>query len=364
MTDAPAHFARRPVVGWVLFDWAAQPFFTLLTTFIYAPYFVSAVASDPVRGQAIWGYATAAAGLVIAFGSPVLGAIADASGRRKPWIAAFGIAFVIGTALLWLGKPGDQSSIPIVLAAFMLATLAIEFATVFNNAMMPTLVPAHQLGRLSGIGWATGYIGGVLSLFVMLGFLVGDPASGKTLLGLDPWFGLDPAAREGDRASGPLSALWFIVFVLPLFLFTPDQPARRALGAAVRSGLATLGDSLRNLPQHRNAALFLLANMIYADGLVALFVFGGILAVSTFGWSTIEIGVFGILLAMSGALGAFVGGALDDRFGSRPVILGSLLLLLLALSLMLTIYPDSIGPFPVAPALPGDGRYSTAAESA
>jgi UMF1 family MFS transporter len=104
--------------------------------------------------------------------------------------------------------------------------------------------------------------------------------------------------------------------------------------------------------------------MIYADGLVALFVFGGILAVSTFGWSTIEIGVFGILLAMSGALGAFVGGALDDRFGSRPVILGSLLLLLLALSLMLTIYPDSIGPFPVAPAVPGDGLYASAAERA
>ena len=251
-----------------------------------------------------------------------------------------------------------------VLIAMAFATLAVEFATVFNNAMMPSLVPPHQFGRLSGIGWATGYIGGIFSLILMLGFLVADPKSGTTLIGLSPWFGLDPAMREGDRVAGPVTAIWFIVFVIPLFLFTPDQPKKLALAPAVRTGLATLADSVRKLRHHRNAALFLLANMIYADGLVALFIFGGVLAASTFGWTTIEIGVFGVLLAISGTFGAVLGGFMDDRVGPKPVIMGTLTMLLFALSAMLAIYPDYIGPFQVAPPTPNDGLFASPAERA
>ena len=166
---------RSALLGWVLFDWAAQPFFTLIITFVYAPFFASAIAADPVQGQAMWGFATAAAGLVIAFCSPVLGAIADAGGRRKPWIATFGLLIVVGSALLWYGRPGAPETIPLVLAAYVIGTIGIEFATVFNNAMMPSLVPPEQVGRLSGTGWATGYIGGLISLVIVLGFLAGNP---------------------------------------------------------------------------------------------------------------------------------------------------------------------------------------------
>ena len=98
---------RRAIVGWVLFDWAAQPYFTLIITFVYAPYFASAIVADAARGQALWGYATACGGLAVALMSPILGAIADQSGRRKPWIAVFGALLVLGSALLWFGKPGD-----------------------------------------------------------------------------------------------------------------------------------------------------------------------------------------------------------------------------------------------------------------
>lgn len=356
--------SRSALAGWLLFDWAAQPFFTLLTTFVYAPYFANAVASNPVQGQALWGYATACAGLVIAVCSPLLGAIADASGRRKPWIAAFGVVIVLATSALWFGKPNDPTTIPIVLVAFAFAMLGVQFATVFNNAMMPTLAPPERLGRLSGNGWAVGYVGGVLSLVVMLGFLVGDPRTGKTLLGVTPWFGLDPAMREGDRAAGPFTAIWFIVFVIPLFLFTPDRPALQPLGVAVRSGLAMLRDLFARLRQHRDTRLFLIANMIYTDGLVALFVFGGIFASSTFGWTTIELGIFGVLLAISGVFGALLGGQLDDRFGSKPVIVGTLALLLFSLAAMLSIGTDYIGPFKVAPPTPGDGLFASAGEKA
>src|SRR6185369_14419412 len=222
-----------------------------------------------------WGFAMAAAGLAIALMSPVLGAIADASGRRKPWIAGFGTLLVLAASTLWIGKPGDPTIIAPLLTAVALASVGAEFAAVFNNAMMPTLVPPERIGRLSGTGWATGYVGGLLSLIIVLGFLAGNPQTGKTLLGISPLFGLDPGLREGDRAVGPLTALWFIVFILPLFLFTPDVPRGFPIGAAVRRGIAMLADTVRNLPQHKNTAVFLLANMIYADGMIALFAFGG-----------------------------------------------------------------------------------------
>jgi UMF1 family MFS transporter len=161
----PQEYPRRAaVISWIFFDWAAQPYFTLITTFVFAPYFASFVAPDPASGQALWGFATAAAGLMIALLSPVLGAIADASGRRKPWIAGFGALLVVGSCLMWFGKPGDPGVIPPLLLAYAIASVGVEFATVFNNAMMPTLVPPDRIGRLSGTGWATGYIGGILSL--------------------------------------------------------------------------------------------------------------------------------------------------------------------------------------------------------
>lgn len=357
--------SRSAIAGWVLFDWAAQPYFTLVTTFVYAPYFASAVAADPAQGQALWGFATAAAGFCIALMSPVLGAIADAAGRRKPWIAAFGAVMVLCSALLWFGRPGDASLVPLILVAFAVGTVAIEFAGVFTNGMMPTLVPPERIGRLSGTGWACGYVGGLVSLVLTLGFLAASPDTGRTLLGLEPLFGLDPAAREGDRASGPLTALWFSLFVLPLFLFTPDQPHRLPLAAAARHGLVTLAQTLRALPRHRNIALFLIANMIYTDGLVALFAFGGIYAAGTFGWTTIEIGVFGILLTITGTIGAYLGGKLDDLLGSRTVIAGSLVILIFASIAILSIDRDALAfVIKVAPPAAGDGLYASAAERA
>src|SRR6185369_9826848 len=259
---------RAAVISWIFFDWAAQPYFTLITTFVFAPYFAGFVAPDPAQGQALWGFATAAAGLMIALLSPVLGAIADASGRRKPWIAGFGALLVIGASLMWFGKPGDPSVVPPLLLAYAIASVGVEFATVFNNAMMPTLVPPDRIGRLSGTGWATGYIGGIVSLVLVLGFLAASPESGRTLFGFTPLFGLDPVTHQGDRITGPLTGIWFIVFVLPMFLLTPDYPAKRGVSEALREGLADLRQTLSELPKRKSLAAFLLANMIYTDGLV------------------------------------------------------------------------------------------------
>ena len=288
----------------------------------------------------MWGFATAAAGFAIALMSPVLGAIADASGRRKPWIAGFGVLLVVGASLMWIGRPGDESIIAPLLLAYAIASVGVEFATVFNNAMMPTLVPPDRIGRLSGTGWATGYIGGILSLILVLGFLAADPGTGRTLFGFMPLFGLDPVAHQGDRITGPLTAIWFIVFVLPMFLFTPDYPAKLPVRAALREGLAELRQTLGELPKQRSIAAFLLANMIYTDGLVSLFAFGGIYAAGTFGWQTLQIGTFGIILAIAGTLGAWLGGKLDDRLGPKRVIAGSIVILLFSIAAILLVDKD------------------------
>ena len=355
---------RAAVISWIFFDWAAQPYFTLIMTFVFAPYFATHVASDPASGQALWGFATAASGLMIALMSPVLGAIADASGRRKPWIAAFGALLVIGSCLMWFGKPGDASVIPPLLLAYAIATVGVEFATVFNNAMMPSLVPPDQIGRLSGTGWATGYVGGILSLILVLGFLAANPETGRTLFGFMPLFGLDPVTHQGDRITGPLTGIWFIIFVLPMFLLTPDYPAKHPVRKALRAGLIDLKQTLGELPRRKSLAAFLLANMIYTDGLVSLFAFGGIYAAGTFGWHTIQIGSFGILLAIAGTFGAWLGGKLDDRLGPKRVIAGSLMILLLSIVAILLVDKDSILFIQVAAPAPGGALFSGAAERA
>src|ERR1700686_886785 len=360
----PTYPPRSAVISWIFFDWAAQPYFTLITTFVFAPYFATHVASEPASGQALWGFATAAAGLTIALMSPVLGAIADASGRRKPWIAAFGALLVIGSCLMWFGKPGDVSVIPPLLLAYGIATIGVEFATVFNNAMMPSLVPPDQIGRLSGTGWATGYVGGILSLILVLGFLAASPETGRTLFGLAPLFGLDPVTHQGDRIAGPLTGIWFIVFVLPMFLLTPDYPARRRISEALSQGLSELKQTLAELPKQKSLLAFLLANMIYTDGLVSLFAFGGIYAAGTFGWNTIQIGTFGIILAIAGTFGAWLGGKLDDSLGPKRVIAGSMMILLLAVVAILLVDKDSILFVRVAPPVPDGALFAAAAERA
>jgi UMF1 family MFS transporter len=354
---------KAGIVGWVLFDPAAQPYYTLITTFVFAPFFANHIAANPVAGQAAWGYAAGTAGIVIAILAPVMGAIADASGSRKSWIAFFSLFFVTGAAMLWFAVPGAAAAMFFALAGFILASIGVEFSTVFTNAMMPDLVDRRRLGRLSGIAWAAGYIGGLLSLIVVLGLFAADSATGRTLLGLTPLFGLDPATHAGDRASGPFTALWYLLLVWPLFLFTPDRPRMKPLGDAVRSGLSALGETLRGIRDHRNTLRFLIAHMIYADGLVALFAFSGIYAASVFGWTTIELGLLGILLTITGAIGGVGGGILDDRFGSKSVVVGALLLLILSSSAILSIDRTTIFfIMDVSPQAPGDGLFGSVGE--
>ncbi len=337
---------RRGQYSWALLDWAHQPYFTLITTFIFAPYFATSFIGDAVRGQEIWGYSQSFVGATIAILSPVLGAAADRMGRRKPWIAALGISFVIGNALLWFAAPGDMDAFWLVIGAVVLAAISAEFIIVFSNAMLPDLVSPAHLGRLSGFGWGLGYVGGLLSLVMIIAM---------------------PGLKEPPgQLVGPLTAVWFLVFAPPFFLFAPDRAATGLrVGQAVRDGLRQLRQTLAHVRRYGNVLRFLIAHMIYADGLSALFAFGGIYGAGLFGWEIFTLGLFGIILIIFAAIGAFAGGWADDRFGSRRTILVSVAGLCVALLGAISIQRDSIlFGIPVQAMQPGGAPFGSLPELA
>ncbi|MBI1648351.1 MFS transporter [Hyphomicrobium sulfonivorans] len=359
---ATARAPLRARISWMLFDWSVQPFYTLILTFLFAPYFANVVVGDGPQGQSMWGFGAAIAGIFIALGSPFLGAFADGRGQRKPWIALFSVILAIAMASLWIATPAAPSStIYLVLLAFIIATVCAEYTAVFTNAIMPSLVPQSELGRLSGSGWACGYFGGLASLFLVAGLIVPMGDRGTTMFGLDPLLPLDTSTREGDRIVGPLSAVWYLVFMIPFFLFVPDIKQKRVHDG--RPATAELWDTVRALPQNRDMLFFLAARMIYTDGLTAIFTFGGIYGASVFGWGPLELGIFGIILTLIGAFGALIGGVLDDHISAKFVIVTALFLLLLGAIGILSVDKNHVLFFlDVAPKEAGSGPFSSAGE--
>lgn len=357
--------SRRAVTAWVMFDWAAQPYFTLITTFIFGPYFVAHFLGDPVLGQTVWGYTVAISGLAVAVLGPIFGAIADAGGRRRPWIAGASVLLVIGCAGLWLAAPGATFGLWPVILAFTIATIGAELATVFTNAMLPDIAGPGRVGRLSGLGWAVGYVAGLLTLAIALALFIASPETGRTLAGLRPLFGLDPAYYEGARFTGPFSAAWYVVFVIPLFLFVPDRARLASPVAAVREGLVAVRATARRFVGERGPiARYLLARMVYHDGLSTLFAFGGAYAAATFGWRATEVGIYGIILIVAATIGAWIGGYLDDILGSRRLILWSIFIMGLATLAILSVDTSHI-LFVVRTAPAGNGPlFSSAPELA
>ena len=303
------------------YDWANSAFPTVITTFIFAAYFSQAVATTPVDGTVMWSRALTIAALIVAIVSPVLGAIADFSGPRKPWILAFSLGCAVVTAFLWFVQPAPDFVL-LALGLYTLASITYQFAIVFYDAMLPDIAPRDLVGRLSGWGWAAGYAGGLVCLVACL-WLV---KAGGTAV-----FGLDADLAEPVRATAPLVALWFAVFSVPLFLFTPDRPASKlSFSEATRTGLRHLAGIVGTLRSEPQILRFLLAHMLYTDGLVTLFAFGGIYAAAEFGMEPADILVFGIVLNVAAGAGAAGFAWVDDAIGSKRTIMLALACLILS----------------------------------
>ena len=310
---------QRTILAWCLYDWGNSAFTTLVVTFIYATYFSQAMAPSPEAGTVLWSRAMGASALAIALLSPFLGAVADRGGQRRRALAIATLLSIACTVALTFVAPGRPLTIPLALTLFVGANTAYEIGIVFYNAYLPELAPPEKSGRVSGYGWGLGYVGGILCLVLALVLLVGNA----------PLLALPREAGFHVRATNLLTALWFCLFSLP-FLFmapperTPPRPVRMA------EALHDLAATFRSLRQFRQVMRFLLAHLIYNDGLITIFAFGGIYAAGTFGMTIAEVVLFGIALNVAAGLGAFLFGHLEDAIGSRPTILLTLVGLTLA----------------------------------
>ena len=336
---------RKRIWGWFFFDWASQPYNTLLLTFIFAPY-IKELMEDGAAAQSAWGFGIGAAGVVIALLAPVLGALADMSGNRMRWIWVFSAAYVIGAYALWWAEPGNFN-LYIILTFFALGMIGMEFATIFTNSMLPDLGTRAEIGRISGNGWAFGYLGGLVSLVVMLALLAENADTGKTFIGIDPILGLDAQAREGTRAVGPLTAIWYAVFMIPFFVWVRDPKPAGAPPGAVKRALSEVLGTLRGLPRTPSLFAYLASSMFYRDALNGMYVFGGIYAAGVLEWSVVDTGVFGILAIIAGALFAWIGGFADARFGPKAVITTSILVLTFVAISIIFVSRESVYGIPV-----------------
>lgn len=306
----------RRVFSWCMYDWANSAFTTLVVTFIYATYFASSMAPDKVTGTVMWSRAVAVSAILIALLSPIVGTMADRGGRRMRYLIVTTVVCVAATAALTFVRPGGSSAILLALALFVVGNVAFEIGLVFYNAFLPNITSQSSIGRISGYGWALGYVGGLLCMGIALvGFVRPET----------PWFGMDTAEGFNIRATNLLVAGWFLVFSLPL-LFTRglDVPSRQVnLAAAFRE----LAETFRTIRRYRELVRFLVARMLYNDGLVTLIAFGGIYANGTFGMRLPEIVLFGMALNVVAGIGALLFGIVDDRIGGKKTVMWTLLAL-------------------------------------
>nr|VFK25393.1 MAG: MFS transporter, UMF1 family [Candidatus Kentron sp. MB] len=319
---------NRVTLAWLGYDWANSAFTTLVVTFVYSAYFSQAMAPDPVTAMTLWSRAIAISGICIAILAPFLGSLADRGAVRHRYLGAATLLCIVTTALLTFIEPGQPHAVLLALALFIIANTAFEIGGVFYNAFLPDIAPAGRIGRLSGLGWGIGYLGGLACLFLALIILVRDT----------PLFGISTTAGFQYRATNLLVAGWFLLFSLPALILL-RAPTKSQSSSVPRPHSRFSLRTFRRLLAYRDTLRFLIARLIYNDGLVTIFAFGGIYAASTFGMSLSEVIQFGIGINIAAGIGAGLAGPLDDRFGGKKMILITLLALT-GFTLLAAIAPD------------------------
>lgn len=333
--------------SWALFEFARSPYISLVYIYVFAPYFAATVVGDPVRGQEQWGLANTLVGFCVALLAPALGAVADRTGVRKPWLMVLVAIMAPCCIALWWAMPGAEGGLPLWLIVALIVVLATSFqlTDMFHSAMLPTLAGPERIGRLSGLGIAVGNAGTLLALIVVL-CGVALPASGAVdwpFLPEQPLFGLDAAFYEHERIAGPVAGVWMVVFVIPFLLWTPDGTATGAtMTRAVKDGIVQLGVTLKRARQVSNVGLYLLARMLYTDAKVAIIAYAGIYAAGVFGWTSGTMLLFAIMLAPFAIVGGVLGGWIDARLGSRRAIQLSVGATCIALLIAVSVTPTEL----------------------
>ena len=295
---------RREIVSWALYDFANSAFTTLIVTFIFSAYFAQSIAPDPIEGAIWWTRAVQTSAIVVAVVMPVLGAIADSGGLKKRLLFMATVACVVLTAaLFWMG-PGDAWLAALI---FIGANVAYEITQVLYNSFLPEIATPQKMGRVSGFGWGVGYVGGLICLALALGMVT-------------TW--LPETDYVNIRATSLLTALWFLVFSIPTFLYLRERQPRRPspIIEHVHRGFSRIRDTGRNLSQYRQAVRFLVARLVYNDGLVTVFAMAAIYAGAEFGLVTSEILLLGIVVNVAAGISAIIFGFVNDQIGGKKTI--------------------------------------------
>ena len=320
---------RKEIWSWCFYDFGNSAFTTLVITFIYSTYFTKAIAENEIDGTFLWSQAIAITAVIVSLLSPILGAIADKGGYRKIFLALTTYISIGATALLFFPIKGQ---ILFALILVVIANVNFELGGVFYNAYLPEIVSRKKIGRISGIGWGAGYLGGLLAMLVaMIGFVSPDV----------PWFGLNIDTGEHIRATNILVAAWFFIFTLPAILYLKEKKVESAnrIGIVVLNSIQALKKTFQEIKIYKNTVRFLISRLIYNDGLVTIFAFGAVYASGTFGFTFDEIMIFGIVLNIAAGSGAFLMGYIDDVIGGKLTIQISLIGLMIAV--LLAVFANS-----------------------
>ena len=313
--------------SWCLYDWANSAFTTLVITFVYSTYFAETFAADPGRGTLLWARGITISALCIAVLGPIAGALADRGDRRR-YLIGCTLTCVAMTAALAFVSPSLANAVPIALTILVVANVTYELGLIFYNAFLPGLTSPERLGRVSGYGWALGYVGGLACLGLALPLATGEP----------PPFGLSAADGFNVRATNLLVAAWFLLFSVPAFLFVRDENVHGSR-FDIREAFREVRRTAIQIRQYREIVRFLVARLVYNDGLVTIFAFGGIYAAGTFGFDIGDVIVFGIVLNLVAGIGAWLFGFVNDRIGGKTTI-GISLIFLAAATLLAAVAPN------------------------
>ncbi|MAJ98869.1 MAG: MFS transporter [Flavobacteriales bacterium] len=325
---------KGEVLAWSMYDFANQPFSTLVVTFIYGTFFTTVISENEIIGTKQWSYAVSFSAIVVAILSPLMGALADRGGYRKLFLIFFTYATIIFTILLYFVLPGQvwQS-----LLCFSIANICFEMGGVFCNAYLPDISHSKNIGRISGYGWSLGYVGGLLSLALALFLLVNTE---------NPIFNFgknELSNYENIRATNLLVAVWFLIFSIPTFVLVKDRkPDTKSLLKNAKYTFKDYRKTAKEIRKYPQIIRFLLARLVYNDGLVTIFAFGGIYAAGALKFNFNEIMFLGIVLNVMAGLGSFLMGFLDDKVGGKKTIEVSLFGLSLAVFFAI-IAPDLRG---------------------
>lgn len=332
--DSPT--SRSPIWAWATYDFANSAFTTLVVTFVYAAFFAKGIAPDENVGTDLWSTGITISALVVAFLSPFMGAMADRGGYRKRYLGIATVICILATYALFFPQKGD---VWMALGIFVVANVAFEMANVFYNAFLPDIAPPDRIGRVSGYGWALGYIGGLLCLVAGL-FLFVQPDP--------PLFGLNAETDAQFRATNLLVATWFALFSIPMFLLVKDEKVENPPPASqlVREAKDDLIRVFQEIKKYRQVFRLLVARLIYNDGLITIFGFGGLYATVVFDFTLDDVIVFGIALNLAAGFGAWAMGHLDDKLGGKKTIMISIVGLVAAT--LLAVFTRSITWFWVA----------------